>query len=275
MRKQKRAAIIQDMSGFGRCSMTVALPLMSTGGIQCCPVPTALLSNHTAYPSYFFYDFTDQMSDYTAEWKKMQLEFDGIYAGFLGSKEQIDLVEQFIYDFKQEGTLVIVDPVMGDHGEAYPTYTEEMCQEMKRLVGLADIITPNLTEACILTDRPYREDGWTAQALHTMASELAEKGAKKIVITGIDQGHFVSNYVYEVGGEHGFVRRKKVAAARPGTGDVFASMIARDTINGVTFRKAVGRAAEFVKQCLIRSEEMEVPKNDGVCFELFMDLKRG
>ena len=140
---------------------------------------------------------------------------------------------------------------------------------------LADILTPNLTEACILTDRVYRAEGWTEQELHTIAEELAEKGAKKIVITGIDQGHFVSNYVYEADGRHGFVRRKKVAAARPGTGDVFASMIAKDVINGVDFRKAVGCAADFVKQCLIRSEEMEVPKNDGVCFELFMDLKRG
>lgn len=273
MRRQKRAAIIQDLSGFGRCSMTVALPLISAAGIQCCPVPTALLSNHTGYPSFYFSDFTEQMPAYIDEWRKMNLEFDGIYAGFLGSKEQIGIVEAFIRDFKREGTRVILDPVMGDQGEAYATYTPQMCREMKRLVRLADILTPNVTEACILTDRAYRAEGWSRRELQAMAEELAGQGAERIVITGIEQGAYVSNYLYERGGQSGFVRRKKAAVSRPGTGDVFASLVAAGSINGEPFRKTVEHAADFVKKCLIRSEELEIPRNDGVCFELFMNCR--
>jgi pyridoxine kinase len=274
VKRQKRAAIIQDMSGFGRCSLTVALPLLSAEGIQSCPVPTAMLSNHTGYPSFYFYDFTGQMTAYTDEWRKMKLDFDGIYAGFLGSKKQIGIVEAFIRDFKREGTLVILDPVMGDHGETYATYTGEMCREMKKLVAWADILTPNLTEACLLTGRPYRKSGWKQAELQETAEELVSLGAKKVVITGIEQGGFVSNFYYEEGGSRGFVRRRKVAVSRPGTGDVFASLVAADTINGVPFPQAVGRAADFVKRCLIESEKRQIPVQDGVCFEVFMRLKR-
>lgn len=272
--RQKRAAVIQDMSGFGRCSLTVALPLLSAKGICACPLPTAILSNHTAYPSFYFYDLTGQIPAYVEEWRKLALTFDGIYIGFLGSEEQIELVEAFIRDFKEKDTLVILDPVMGDHGVVYATYTGAMCRKIRRLAAGADILTPNLTEACILTGREYRGSGWKRKELEELSEELAGLGAEKIVITGVEQGNFVSNFYYEKGGGSGFIRRKKAAESRPGTGDVFASLVAADAINGAAFPDAVADAADFVRNCLIESEKEQIPHEDGVCFEKFMRLAR-
>ena len=151
---QKKIAVINDFSGFGRCSIAVALPVISTLKIQCCPLLTSIFSNHTGFESFFFDDYTDKMTPYINEWKKLDLRFNGISSGFLGSKRQIEIVTQFFKDFKTPETLIIVDPVMGDYGKPYPTYTLEMCNEMKNLIQYADIITPNLTELCILTDTP-------------------------------------------------------------------------------------------------------------------------
>lgn len=154
---QKKIAVINDFSGFGRCSIAVSLPIISAMKIQCCPVPTSIFSNHTGFDSYFFEDYTDKMRPYIAEWRKLDLHFNGICTGFLGSEAQIGIVGDFLQEFGGEGTIVLIDPVMGDYGKPYPTYTMEMCLEMKKLVHYADILTPNLTEACILTDTPYKE----------------------------------------------------------------------------------------------------------------------
>ena len=127
---QKKIAVINDISGFGRCSIAVAMPIISAMKIQCCPVPTSIFSNHTGFPEYFFDDYTEKMPEYIAQWKKLGLEFEGITSGFLGSREQIGIVRNFIRDFRTERTTVIVDPVMGDYGKPYATYTSELCQEM-------------------------------------------------------------------------------------------------------------------------------------------------
>ena len=156
---QKKIAAINDYSGFGRCSIAVELPVISAMKIQCCPMPTSIFSNHTGFDSFYFKDFTENMPPYMAEWKKLNLKFDGIVTGFLGSHNQIAIVEEFFKNFKTEDNIVVIDPVMGDYGNLYPTYTDETCQEMKKLVKYADILTPNLTEACIITDEPYRPAG--------------------------------------------------------------------------------------------------------------------
>lgn len=267
MNSQKKVAVIQDISGYGRCSMTVALPILSALKVQCCPVPTSIFSNHTGYPHYFFDDYTQKMPEYISHWERLGLTFDGIYTGFLGSKEQIEIVTDFIHKFRGAETRVIIDPVMGDDGCAYPTYTPKMCSEMKRLITEADMITPNLTEACILTDTPYRDGKWKTKEILTMAERLAAKGPKQVVITGISQGDFIANYVYEenVGGR--FLRTHRAGESRPGTGDVFASILAGDAVQGVPFSTSVKKASAFVKKCIIVSDEREVPKTDGVCFE--------
>ena len=136
----KKVAAINDLSGFGRCSITVALPVLSAHGVQCCPVPTAILSNHTGFGTYFFDDYSDKMMTYIDAWENLGLDFDCIYTGFLGSEKQIDIVENFIK--KSENSWVLVDPVMADDGEIYSTYTPVMCEKMKRLVSLADVVTP-------------------------------------------------------------------------------------------------------------------------------------
>lgn len=193
---QKKIAAINDYSGFGRCSIAVELPVISAMKIQCCPMPTSIFSNHTGFDSFYFKDFTENMPPYMAEWKKLNLKFDGIVTGFLGSHNQIAIVEEFFKNFKTEDNIVVIDPVMGDYGNLYPTYTDETCQEMKKLVKYADILTPNLTEACIITDEPYRPD-YSNDELKKIAMKLVAMGPSKIVITGIQRGHYIGNYCYE------------------------------------------------------------------------------
>lgn len=267
---QKKIAVINDFTGFGRCSIAVSLPIISAMKVQCCPVPTSIFSNHTGFESYFFEDYTPKMPAYILQWRKLGLEFEGITSGFLGSRAQIALVQDFIQNFRTERTTVIIDPVMGDYGKPYATYTEEMCQAMKQLVQYADILTPNLTEACILTDTLYHGDSWKIVDLTALAQKLSEQGPKKIVITGIQQGDFIANLVYERGKNPRVLRTHRVGSERSGTGDVFASIIAADAVNGVAFDVSVKRASDFVKRCIQRSIELDIPKTDGVCFEEFL-----
>lgn len=269
---QKKIAIINDLSGYGRCSLTVAIPVISAMKVQCCPVPTSILSNHTAYPSYFFDDYTKQMIPYLEEWKKLDLHFDGIATGFLGSKEQIAIVADMIRHFKAPDTIVLVDPVMGDHGKPYQTYTESMCQEMKQLVGCGDIITPNLTEACILSDTEYRKNSWTQAELTAMTDKLRSLGPESVVITGVEQGIYLTNVIAEKDHPVVFQKTKKVGCERFGTGDVFSSILAANMVKGVPLTDSVRQAAVFVKKCIQKSEEWEIPLTDGVCFEELLQL---
>lgn len=269
---QNKIAVINDLSGFGRCSLAVAMPIISAMKVQCCPVPTSIFSNHTGFPSFFFDDFTDRLTPYMEEWKKLQLTFSGICTGFLGSREQIQICLQFFKEFASEDTIIIIDPVMGDYGKTYATYTKEMCDEMKKLVEHATIVTPNLTEACILTDTPYHEQKWTQKEIAELALKLGNMGPQKVVITGIPQGDFISNYSYEKGNEGHFQRTQKVGTQRSGTGDIFASIIAADAVNGVEFEVSVKKASKFIKKCIMKSLEMEIPVTDGVCFEEVLHL---
>ena len=269
---QNKIAVINDLSGFGRCSLAVAMPIISAMKVQCCPVPTSIFSNHTGFPSFFFDDFTDRLPPYMEEWKKLQLTFSGICTGFLGSREQIQICLQFFKEFASEDTIIIIDPVMGDYGKTYATYTKEMCDEMKKLVEHATIVTPNLTEACILTDTPYHEQKWTQKEIAELALKLGNMGPQKVVITGIPQGDFISNYSYEKGNEGHFQRTQKVGTQRSGTGDIFASIIAADAVNGVEFEVSVKKASKFIKKCIMKSLEMEIPVTDGVCFEEVLHL---
>lgn len=272
--RQKKIAVINDISGFGRCSIAVSMPIISAMKVQCCPVPTSIFSNHTGFPEFFFDDYTAKMQPYIDNWKKLHLEFDGIQTGFLGSEQQIAIVERFISEFRTARTTVVVDPVMGDHGKPYPTYTPEMCQAMKQLVQYADILTPNLTEACILTDTPYHEGHWKIRELVALAQQLTRQGPSKVVITGVPQKAYVSNLAYEREKPARLLRTLRIGNERSGTGDVFSSIVAADAVNGVPFEQSVRKASRFVKKCIARSIEMEIPKTDGVCFEEFLTTLR-
>jgi pyridoxine kinase len=269
---QKKIAVINDLSGYGRCSLTVVIPILSALKIQCCPVPTSILSNHTGFPTYFFDDYTDKMPQYIEQWKKLKLSFDGIYSGFLGSEAQIQIVIDMIKEFRTKESVVIIDPIMGDHGKAYQTYTPEMCNRMKELVGYGNIVTPNLTEACILTGREYPKDGFKRGVLGEMATEIQSLGPESVVITGVKEGSFVTNVVLEKGGKPQFLRTRHVGNERPGTGDVFSSIVAAYAVRGVPLKDGVRKAANFVKECILKSDELNVPVENGVCFEELLSL---
>ena len=263
---QKKIAVINDISGFGRCSIAVELPIISALKVQCCPLPTSIFSNHTGFESFFFDDYTDKMTSYMNEWIKLDLKFNGICTGFLGSEKQIRIVEEFLSHFKTKENITIIDPVIGDYGKMYPTYTKETCMEMKKLVRYADILTPNLTEACILTDTQYH-DNWSKKELDTLAEKLSSIGPEKIVITGIQQGKYVANFCYEKNKASYMIRTVKVGTQRSGTGDIFTSIIAADAVNGVDFHTSVRKASIFIKKCILKSIELDIPLTDGVCFE--------
>ncbi len=270
---QKKIAVISDISGFGRCSVTVSLPIISAFGIQCCPLPTAILSNHSGYPDFFFDDYTDRMEIYMDMWSKLGLAFDGILTGFLGSRKQIDIVLEFIRRFKGPETMLIVDPVMGDNGRLYSTYTQELARDMTRLCTQADIIMPNLTEACVLADMPYREN-FRGKDYAALCDRLQALGPKNIVLTGLLTPSTIGNYIREPGQADHILRRGLSGKPRAGTGDVFASVVAADQVKGSPFSASVAKAADFVRATIRRSEERNIPPEDGVCFEEFLTKLR-
>ena len=278
MRRQKRVALINDVTGFGRCSTAVQLPIISAMGVQCCILPTAILSAHTGYPTYYFDDYTRHMESYMNNWEELHVTFDGISTGFLGSKEQIEFVIAFIEKFRTDDTKIIIDPVMGDDGILYETYTEEMCEEMKRLVQYADVLTPNVTEACRLLDLDYFTFEITEQSLQEISEKLCEKGPNKVIVTGIQYKGQVLNYFYEQAGEKGLLGTKKVVDSRPGTGDIFSAVITGAEMLNMPLKEAVDLSAEFIHKGLLVTEAQKTPKNDGICFEsvlgeFILDLK--
>ena len=266
---QKKIAVINDFCGFGRCSIAVSLPIISALGIQCCPLPTAVFSNHTGYESFYCTDYTAHMDAYMKEWEKLSLRFDAVYSGYLASPEQIEIVKYFIKHFKREGAVTVIDPVMGDDGRLYPSYSPLLAERMKTLVEYADILTPNLTEACILTDMEYRKD-ISEEELLLMCKKLSSMGPNSIVISGMESDGELINYVYETGKTACVVREHKIGTCRAGTGDVFSSIIAADSVNGKSLKEAVLHASSFIAKALKRTIELDIPDADGICFEEFL-----
>ena len=267
-----RLAMINDIAGFGRCSTTVSLPVISVMKVQVCPVPTSVLSNHLGFPLCHFDDYTSHMRDYIKVWGELGLTFDGLYCGFLGNEEQIDIVREFVEMFRPP--LFLLDPVMGDHGRAYSSITETHVQKMKKLLPLADIITPNITEACLLTGTPWKDGEWTMQELSGLCERLASLCLKdsvgaSIVITGIRQGDSLVNFLWD-DGVYTTVATPIAGASRPGTGDIFASILAADAVRGETLLSSVQKAANFVGLCIAGSEKAGTPVQEGVVFEKYL-----
>ena len=270
MKRQKRIALVNDITGFGRCSVAVELPLISALKVQACPLPTAILSVHTGFPQHYLDDYTDRMRPYIDSWEANGLEFDGIATGFLGSAEQIGIVLDFVHRFKQPGTRVMVDPVMGDYGKLYASYTDEMCEKMKGLLGLADIVTPNLTEACRLLDRAYPKDGKVDEGeLEYMAAELSDRGPSQVVITGLSEGDTIENFIYEAG-RGTMLREKKIGGDRSGSGDAFAAIVIASLVRGESLTDAVRKAADFISKCLKYAVKLDLPWNYGLPFEEYL-----
>ncbi|MFQ8799272.1 MAG: pyridoxamine kinase [Dysosmobacter sp.] len=262
-----RIAAIHDLSCFGRCSLTIALPVLSAMGCQCCPLPTALLSAHTGFPGNTFLDLTVEMGRIADHWAAMDLQFDAIYSGFLGSADQVDTVARFFDTFKKSDTAVIVDPVMGDHGTAYRTCTPELCRGMRVLAENSDVITPNLTEAALLLDRPYEE---IRQAnAYEVVRRLSLGGRRSVVLTGYssEPGQTGTLCFDRDSGESKAVQTPREPQDFSGTGDLFASVLAGGVAKGVPLFQAAQAAADFVRDCIARTLAEGLTEQDGVDFE--------
>ena len=267
---QKKIALINDVTGFGRCSIAVALPIISTLKVQCCFIPTAILSNHTGFDNFFFEDYTPKMKEYINNWEKLNLNFDGICTGFLGSKEQIEIVVEFLEKFKTENSIVIVDPVMGDYGKLYSTYTDEMCKKMQDLIKYADVVTPNLTELCKLLDVPYPNETPNHEELYILCKNLSNKGPNKIVITGLQRGGCIENFIFESDKPYKVIKVEKIGDDRPGTGDVFSSIVSGSIVKNESFSVCVEKATSFISKSLKFTNDLNLTPNFGVCFEEFL-----
>ena len=269
---QKKIALINDITGFGRCSVAVMAPIVSAMKIQAVPVPTAILSTHTQFPIYYFDDYTEKMPEYIQTYKDLNMTFDAIATGFLGSEKQVDIVIDFIKSFHRKDSLVLVDPVMGDYGKLYKTYTPAMCNKMKELVQYAEILTPNLTELCTLLDIEYPKEGKiTLERLDSMCEKLAEKGPKHIVVTGIPfNKKQILNFIYNTGEDYQIIMSDKIGDDRSGTGDAVSAVIAGMYMNGHTLYESAKKATTFVSKCIQYCEDNKVPNHWGLCFEMFL-----
>ena len=267
-----RIAAIQDISGFGRCSLTVVLPVLSAMGSQCCPLLTASLSAHTAFPpsdKATFLDLTGQMERTTAHWAELGVTFDAIYSGFLGSADQIRIIERFYQQFRGEHTRVLVDPVMGDHGKPYRTYTPELCAQMRQLAEQADCITPNWTEAALLLDEDYADCPTEEDGIRSWLERLSLGGKRSVVLTGVSltEGQIGAGYFDRITGTTGFAMAHQEPAHFPGTGDLFASVLLGALMRGDELPGSVEQAVDFVQRCVAQSMQIGTPPLEGVQFE--------
>ncbi len=271
MQRQKRMALINDITGFGRCAIAAMAPIVSAMKIQTVVIPTAILSTHTQFSKYYFDDYTPRMKDYIQTYKDLNLEFDAIATGFLGSQEQVDIVIDFIQTFKKDNVFVLIDPVMGDHGKLYATYTPVMCEKMKELVQYADVMTPNLTELVTLVDEEYPDHLPSFEELNEMCQKLSKQGPKHIVVTGIPfHDKQILNFIYNQGEDYQIVMVDRIGKDRCGTGDVIAAVIAGHYLNGHSFYESVQKATQFASKCIAYCEKTGVPHHYGLCFEEYL-----
>ena len=268
--KVKKIAAVHDLSGAGRVSLTVVIPILSSMGFQVCPLPTAVLSSHTQYPHFSFLDLTDEMPKIISEWKQLGVQFDAIYTGYLGSPRQIQIVSGFIDDFRQSDSLVMIDPVLGDNGKLYTNFDEQMILEMRHLIRKADVITPNMTELFYLLDKPYKAEN-TDEELKAYLHEISEHGPGIVIITSVPvQGdpRKTSVYAYDrQGNRYWKVTCPYLPAHYPGTGDTFTSVITGSLIQGDSLPIALDRATQFILQGIRATFGYEYDNRKGILLE--------
>lgn len=281
----KKIAVLNDLSGMGKCSLTAAIPVISVMGIQACPLPTAVLSAQTGFPSYYCDDYTDRMDAIMEEWKKMDFYPDGIYTGFLADARQADKAVEFIEQFAKEDTKILIDPVMGDNGEEYPIYTEALCEKMRFLVRRATVITPNLTEALLLLYGAQRAHVlWKELSLmdeerllkftESTGKELSKEFDTEVVITGIDlparENHQEIGNLICQDGNTTWVTAAKEGGSYSGTGDLFASVLSAGMVKGIDTVDSVHRAVKFLTKGIHDAVVEGTDRNEGICFERYL-----
>lgn len=277
----KKVALINDLSGFGKCSLTAAIPVISVMGIQACPCPTAVLTAQTGFGDFFCDDFTDRMDEFTDHWKRMDEFFDGIYSGYLASPSQIEKVIRFLDQFQDDNTLYLADPVMGDHGSFYGMVNSEFLDGMRRLTQRADVITPNLTELCFLANADYasvvshsQEESYIDEikGLCEKLFSISEK-PQTIIVTGIlrekDKKDYVGNLAVSQN-QCFYMETPYTGTGFSGTGDLFASVICGSLIKGLSVQEAVEKAAYFLQDAIEETAKEGISRNHGINFEKYL-----
>ena len=273
----KKIAVINDISGFGKCSLTVAIPVISALGIQCCPVPTAVLSHQTGFSSYHCTDLTEQLGKYLGEWYGSGEKFDAILTGYMTSCKQADIIISAVDKLKGENTLVMIDPVMADDGMLYKTYSKELCRKVIKLAKKADIITPNLTEMCILAKLSYKDtteksndDGYY-EYIAEKAKVLLSDSLHTVIVTGVKKGNTVCNIAVSKNGF--FVSQSElIGGSFSGTGDLFASIVCAELTKGMSVSYAVETATRFIEKAIRDTVRSGTDRNEGVAFEKHLGM---
>ena len=271
----KKAAVINDLSGFGKCSLTATIAVLSVMGVQPCPMPTAVLTNQTGYKNHYCIDLTDELCHYKEMWSLNNESFDGIYSGYIADKRQVDIILDFISTFRKSNTIVLVDPVMGDNGRLYSAFSNETCKKVCSLARSADIITPNLTELCILTDTDFEklnshcENDDFLDRVSEVAKGAFSHSEQKIVVTGINKSKCLYNGVFTKQ-DCSFVKAECHGGSFSGTGDIFASIVFASVVNGESLVSSVKKAAYFIEKATADTAKEPYDRNDGINFEKFL-----
>ncbi len=269
-KKQKNVAAIHDISGFGKCSLTVALPILSAAGISTSVMPTAVLSTHTGgFTGYTFRDLTGDLRPFYRHWKSLGLSFDAVYSGYLGSFEQLDIVSEFIDAFRTPGMRVLIDPAMADNGKLYGAFDEKFVRGMAKLCAKADLVVPNITEAAMMLGEPYREGSYDKAYIETLLKGLLAMGPRRAVLTGVffDEKRLGAACADAASGAIEYRFAPRVEGYYHGTGDVFASALLGALENGKTLGDSVQIAVEFTQQSIVRTKEAGTDVRFGVNFE--------
>ena len=261
-----RIAAIHDLCGYGKCSLGVAIPVLSTAGCDVCPVPTGIFSSHTGFLGWYMHDTTSILADYLKAWKNIGVDIDAIYSGFLGAPEQVERIKETYAAYPN--ALRIVDPVMADHGKVYPTYTPELCDAMAELACGADILTPNLTEAAIILDREWTGTNISDDTARELIDSLLSKGAKNVVLKGIQrEDGIIRNFVAGSNCEMIEVKNEYLPFMLHGTGDLYCSCLLAAIMAGRNLAEAVTFAGDFVHDAMIVSSKQPDFEDRGVSFE--------
>lgn len=267
--EQPRAALFHDLSGFGKCSLTVALPILSAAGIEASCIPTAVLSTHTGgFEGFTFRDLTEDLPAFLKHWEDLGLNFDAVYSGYLGSPKQADILLDFV-DKTEGNPSFYVDPVMADNGSLYPGFDQSMVEAMKKVAARADYLLPNMTEAAFLLDEDYQPGPYTEEYVRDVAKRLSELGPRAIILTGIGfDDHTTGAYIYDrEKDESAYVPSDLLPGMFHGTGDVFSSYVLSGIMNGLSLENAVKIAVDLTSHAIAKTIVMKKPTREGVEFE--------
>lgn len=268
--KKKRVIAVHDISCIGRCSLTVALPILSAAGIETSVIPTAVLSTHTGgFPEFTYLDLTDDMQPIIEKWKNLGITADAIYTGYLGSEKQLEIVGNLINDFRKKDTFVLVDPVMGDAGKLYATFDKSFVLGMKKLCGEADMIVPNLTEATMMLDEKYVPSGYSEEYIKNLLTKLSALGPRYCVLSGISfEQNTTGAYAYDSKtGDFTYYCTELIEGFYHGSGDVFASALTGAFMNEKTVGDAMKIAVDFTVRCIKSTHEKGTDTRYGLDFE--------